>query len=61
MPPNFPNLACNPKQRDQAGRGVMRIHFKADDLVGHQTGRRVADVVWNKAVSYIRRTETMSF
>jgi hypothetical protein len=40
---------------DQAGisRRYGGIHFKADDLVGRQTGRLVADVVWNKAMSYI--------
>jgi len=43
---------------DQAGisRRYGGIHFKADDLVGRQTGRRVADVVWNKAMSYINGT-----
>jgi hypothetical protein len=40
---------------DQAGlsRRYGGIHFKADDLVGRQTGRLVADVVWNKGTSYI--------
>src|SRR6266566_4180626 len=43
---------------DQAGvsRRYGGIHFKADDLVGRQTGRLVADVVWNKAMSYINGT-----
>jgi hypothetical protein len=40
---------------DQAGRSRRYggIHFEANDLVGRQTGRLVADVVWNKAASYI--------
>ncbi len=40
---------------DQAGlsRRYGGIHFEADDLVGRQTGRLVADVVWNKATRYI--------
>jgi hypothetical protein len=40
---------------DQAGISPRHggIHFKADDLVGRQTGRLVADVVWNKAMRYI--------
>ena len=43
---------------DQAGisRRYGGIHFKADDLVGRQTGRLVADVVWTKAMSYINGT-----
>jgi len=43
---------------DQAGisRRYGGIHFKADDLVGRQTGRLVADVVWNKAMNYINGT-----
>jgi hypothetical protein len=40
---------------DQAGlsRRLGGIHFLADDLVGRATGRRVADLVWNKAMSHI--------
>jgi PAP2 superfamily len=40
---------------DQAGisRRYGGIHFRADDLVGRQTGRLVAAVVWNKAMTYI--------
>jgi hypothetical protein len=43
---------------DQAGlsRRYGGIHFLADDLVGRQTGRLVAAVVWNKAMSYINGT-----
>jgi len=43
---------------DQAGisRRYGGIHFLADDLVGRQTGRLIAVVVWNKAMSYINGT-----
>src|SRR5438094_1025145 len=43
---------------DQAGisRRYGGIHFKADDLVGRQTGRLVSDVVWNEAMRYINGT-----
>jgi membrane-associated phospholipid phosphatase len=43
---------------DQAGisRRYGGIHFLADDLVGRQTGRLVAAVVWNKVMSYINGT-----
>jgi len=43
---------------DQAGlsRRYGGIHFLADDLVGRETGRLVAAVVWNKAMSYINGT-----
>jgi hypothetical protein len=43
---------------DQAGlsRRLGGIHFLADDLVGRQTGRLVAIVVWNKAMTYINGT-----
>jgi membrane-associated phospholipid phosphatase len=40
---------------DQAGisRRYGGIHFEADDLAGRQLGRLVADVVWDKAMTYI--------
>jgi membrane-associated phospholipid phosphatase len=43
---------------DQAGlsRRYGGIHFLADDLVGRETGRLVAAVVWKKAMSYINGT-----
>jgi PAP2 superfamily len=43
---------------DQAGisRRYGGIHFKADDLVGRQIGRRVAEAVWKKASGYINGT-----
>jgi hypothetical protein len=42
----------------QAGlsRRLGGIHFLADDLVARQTGRLVAIVVWNKAMTYINGT-----
>src|SRR5439155_13441978 len=43
---------------DQPGisRRYGGIHFKADDLVGRETGRLVSDVVWNEAMRYINGT-----
>ena len=43
---------------NQAGisRRYGGIHFKADDLVGRLIGRRVADVIWNKAMRYVNGT-----
>ena len=43
---------------NQAGisRRYGGIHFEADDLVGRQTGRLVANAVWNKAQTYINGT-----
>jgi hypothetical protein len=40
---------------DQAGisRRYGGIHFKADDIVGRETGRKIANVVWDKAMRYI--------
>ena len=44
---------------DQAGtsRRYGGIHFEADDIVGRQTGRRVADAVWDKAMRYMNGTQ----
>jgi len=43
---------------NQAGisRRYGGIHFKADDLVGRLIGRRVSDVIWNKAMRYVNGT-----
>ena len=40
---------------EQAGlsRRFGGIHFLADDLVGRETGHRVADAVWEEAMGYI--------
>jgi hypothetical protein len=43
---------------DQAGisRRYGGIHFEADDILGRVVGRRVAEVVWDKAMAYINGT-----